>query len=232
MTPLANASYGTIRALAILALLYDPNPPLLTCMEEIDHGLHPHVFDRLVELMRQASRHTVPGPDRVGEERETRGAARTRAAPEEAGRRGLGGPHRAGRHGPRGLRRGRTGAPRPRGPVPRNVCRSAVRGPPRTPGMGDGDMADAVAVGDARVPPLLARAGGVPRSQPWLDPQGQGGADGGRGAAWPQEGREGEVQDLRRARFARDRGQGPRARPSRRTGREERLVRPVRGGSS
>jgi predicted ATPase len=57
-TPLAKASYGTIRVLALLALLYDPAPPKLTCMEEIDHGLHPHVFDRLVELMRRASRST------------------------------------------------------------------------------------------------------------------------------------------------------------------------------
>jgi predicted ATPase len=54
-TPLAHASFGTIRALALLAMLYDPAPPLLTCVEEIDHGLHPHVFDRLVELLRQAA---------------------------------------------------------------------------------------------------------------------------------------------------------------------------------
>jgi predicted ATPase len=57
-TPLADASFGTIRALALLAMLYDPDPPLLTCVEEIDHGLHPHVFDRLVELLRIASRRT------------------------------------------------------------------------------------------------------------------------------------------------------------------------------
>lgn len=57
-TPLAAASFGTIRALAILALLYDPDPPKLTCVEEIDHGFHPHLFDRLVDLMRRASEHT------------------------------------------------------------------------------------------------------------------------------------------------------------------------------
>jgi len=54
-TPLSYASYGTIRSLAMLALLHDPNPPLLTCIEELDRGLHPHVFDRLVERMRIAS---------------------------------------------------------------------------------------------------------------------------------------------------------------------------------
>jgi predicted ATPase len=57
-TPLADASYGSIRALALLAMLYDPDPPLLTCVEEIDHGLHPYVFDRLVELLREASTRT------------------------------------------------------------------------------------------------------------------------------------------------------------------------------
>lgn len=55
-TPLADASYGSIRALALLALLYDPEPPLLTCVEEIDHGLHPYVFDRLMERLRDASK--------------------------------------------------------------------------------------------------------------------------------------------------------------------------------
>lgn len=57
-TELADASYGTIRALALLALLYDPDPPRLTCIEEIDHGLHPYVFDRLVERLREASSRT------------------------------------------------------------------------------------------------------------------------------------------------------------------------------
>jgi predicted ATPase len=57
-TTLAESSFGTIRALALLAMLYDPNPPLLTCVEEIDHGFHPYVFDRLVERLRWASKRT------------------------------------------------------------------------------------------------------------------------------------------------------------------------------
>lgn len=57
-TPLSHASFGTVRALSLLAMLHDPEPPLLTCVEEIDHGLHPHVFDRLVELLRAASART------------------------------------------------------------------------------------------------------------------------------------------------------------------------------
>jgi predicted ATPase len=57
-TPLARASYGTIRAIALFAMLNDPTPPQLTCLEEIDHGLHPHALDRVVERLREASAKT------------------------------------------------------------------------------------------------------------------------------------------------------------------------------
>jgi predicted ATPase len=57
-TPLGEASFGTIRILALLAMLYDPDPPALTCVEEIDHGLHPYVFDLLVDRLREASERT------------------------------------------------------------------------------------------------------------------------------------------------------------------------------
>ncbi|MBE3012532.1 AAA family ATPase [Microbispora sp. NEAU-D428] len=54
-TPLLDASYGTIRLLGLLAMLYDPDPPALTCVEEIDHGLHPQALELLVERVREAS---------------------------------------------------------------------------------------------------------------------------------------------------------------------------------
>jgi predicted ATPase len=54
-TQLADASYGTVRLLGLLALLYDPYPPALTCIEEIDHGLHPQALELLVERLREAS---------------------------------------------------------------------------------------------------------------------------------------------------------------------------------
>lgn len=54
-TPLLDASYGTIRLLGLLAMLYDPNPPALTCVEEIDHGLHPQALELLMERVREAS---------------------------------------------------------------------------------------------------------------------------------------------------------------------------------
>lgn len=57
-TPLARASFGTVRAIALFAMLHDPNPPKLTCLEEVDHGLHPHALDRVVERLRTASAKT------------------------------------------------------------------------------------------------------------------------------------------------------------------------------
>ena len=57
-TPLGRASYGTIRAIALFCMLHDPKPPKLTCLEEVDHGLHPHALDRIVERLRQASKRT------------------------------------------------------------------------------------------------------------------------------------------------------------------------------
>lgn len=57
-TPLADASFGTVRLLGLLAMLYDPQPPALTCIEEIDHGLHPQALELIVERMREASTRT------------------------------------------------------------------------------------------------------------------------------------------------------------------------------
>ena len=57
-TPLGRASFGTLRSLALFAMLHDPNPPKLTALEEVDHGLHPHALDRVVERLRQASSRT------------------------------------------------------------------------------------------------------------------------------------------------------------------------------
>ncbi|MFI8242397.1 AAA family ATPase [Streptomyces sp. NPDC085866] len=54
-TRLADASWGTVRVLCMLAVIHDPEPPLLTCIEEIDHGLHPHVLSLLTLRLREAS---------------------------------------------------------------------------------------------------------------------------------------------------------------------------------
>jgi predicted ATPase len=57
-TPLSHVSFGTIRAIALFTMLHDPDPPRITCLEEIDHGLHPHALDRLVERIRIAAAKT------------------------------------------------------------------------------------------------------------------------------------------------------------------------------
>ncbi|MFI0827040.1 AAA family ATPase [Streptomyces roseolus] len=54
-TRLAEASWGTVRILCLLAIFHDPEPPLLTCIEEIDHGIHPHALSLLVGRLREAS---------------------------------------------------------------------------------------------------------------------------------------------------------------------------------
>ncbi|MGW1228997.1 AAA family ATPase [Streptomyces sp. NPDC001478] len=55
-TSLKDASFGTVRLLCLLAVFHDPNPPLLTCIEEIDHGIHPHALELLAGRLREASR--------------------------------------------------------------------------------------------------------------------------------------------------------------------------------
>lgn len=55
---LADASFGTVRMLALLTALHEENPPAITVIEEVDHGLHPYALDVLVERMREASNRT------------------------------------------------------------------------------------------------------------------------------------------------------------------------------
>lgn len=55
---LADASFGTVRLLALLTALHEPDPPAFTAIEEIDHGLHPHALDLLVDRLRAASART------------------------------------------------------------------------------------------------------------------------------------------------------------------------------
>ncbi|MFJ4863718.1 AAA family ATPase [Streptomyces sp. NPDC088748] len=54
-TRLTEASWGTVRILCLLAIFHDPEPPLLTCIEEIDHGIHPHALSLLIGRLREAS---------------------------------------------------------------------------------------------------------------------------------------------------------------------------------
>ena len=53
--PSSRLSDGTLRYLCLLAILCDPAPAPLICLEEPELGLHPDVLPGLAELLREAS---------------------------------------------------------------------------------------------------------------------------------------------------------------------------------
>ena len=56
--PANRLSDGTLRYLCLLAILCDPAPGPLTCIEEPELGLHPDVIPRLAGLLKDASKRT------------------------------------------------------------------------------------------------------------------------------------------------------------------------------
>jgi len=56
--PASRLSDGTLRYLCLLAILCDPTPPPLICIEEPELGLHPDVLPSLAELLIDASKRT------------------------------------------------------------------------------------------------------------------------------------------------------------------------------
>ena len=54
----SHLSDGTLRYLSLLAILLDPNPPLLVAIEEPELGLHPDLIPSVAELLVEASRRT------------------------------------------------------------------------------------------------------------------------------------------------------------------------------
>ena len=55
MIPATRLSDGTIRYLSLLAILCDPDPPPLVCIEEPELGFHPDILPSLAELLLEAS---------------------------------------------------------------------------------------------------------------------------------------------------------------------------------
>ena len=53
--PATRLSDGTLRYLCLLAILCDPSPPPLVCIEEPELGLHPDILPGLTDLLREAS---------------------------------------------------------------------------------------------------------------------------------------------------------------------------------
>ena len=56
--PATRLSDGTLRYLCLLAILCDPEPPPLICIEEPELGLHPDVLPKMGDLLRRASART------------------------------------------------------------------------------------------------------------------------------------------------------------------------------
>ena len=53
--PATRLSDGTLRYLCLLAILCDPEPPPLICIEEPELGLHPDILPKVADLLRAAS---------------------------------------------------------------------------------------------------------------------------------------------------------------------------------
>lgn len=56
--PATRLSDGTLRYLCLLAILCDPEPPPLICLEEPELGLHPDILPKVADLLRAASKRT------------------------------------------------------------------------------------------------------------------------------------------------------------------------------
>lgn len=56
--PATRLSDGTLRYLCLLAILCDPDPPPLICIEEPELGLHPDILPKVADLLKAASERT------------------------------------------------------------------------------------------------------------------------------------------------------------------------------
>jgi predicted ATPase len=56
--PSSRLSDGTLKFISLLAILCDPNPPALICMEEPELGLHPDSIAKVAQLLIAASQRT------------------------------------------------------------------------------------------------------------------------------------------------------------------------------
>jgi len=63
--PASELSQGVLLALAFLAVVYAPNPPLIVCFEEPDRGIHPRLFVDIRDAM-----YRLAFPENYGEKRE------------------------------------------------------------------------------------------------------------------------------------------------------------------
>jgi predicted ATPase len=62
--PADELSQGTLYLLAILALAFDPDPPRVLCIEEIDRGMHPRTLREIRDALYRLSYPRSQGSDR------------------------------------------------------------------------------------------------------------------------------------------------------------------------
>lgn len=60
-----NLSQGTLHLLAILALAFDPDPPPVVCLEEIDRGIHPRLLREVRDALYRLSYPAATGETRA-----------------------------------------------------------------------------------------------------------------------------------------------------------------------
>ncbi|MET9398442.1 AAA family ATPase [Kitasatospora sp. NPDC002965] len=58
VTALRDASFGTVRLLALLGLAHDPHSRSLSAIEELDHGVHPDAMGLIMERLREVQYRT------------------------------------------------------------------------------------------------------------------------------------------------------------------------------
>ena len=63
--PAANLSQGTLYLLDVLALAFDPAPPAVLCIEEIDRGIHPRLLREIRDALYRLSYPAATGERRA-----------------------------------------------------------------------------------------------------------------------------------------------------------------------
>jgi predicted ATPase len=53
--PVSHLSDGIFHFLAVLCILFNPNPPPIVCIEEPELGLHPNIMPTVGEIMKEAT---------------------------------------------------------------------------------------------------------------------------------------------------------------------------------
>lgn len=64
LVPADELSQGTLYTLALLALAFDPAPPALVCVEELDRGIHPRLLRDVRDILYRLSHPAAYGHDR------------------------------------------------------------------------------------------------------------------------------------------------------------------------